>query len=264
LNANFQIKLELCGEDETQCFELRNICSDYRFVAVYLPGFPRDEEYEFNCVHPYFASIGLGTAFLLTLVTLIILLVAYMRLARKSNNYEIIEEEIFDEASVEGSRIVGRGFGRSNDSPIVKRNLGRETTEEKEHQPMSVRKKEKELKEMKKNKEQKEKREREEEKNKSQKKEKEEKMKEAKKREAERQRETEKEDEQRKEEKKREKEHEKEKNFMGWIQKRYTKKEREPLVRQDEEEGAEENNTKRERETKNRKAESAKTNAENE
>ena len=59
-------------------------------------------------------------------------------------------------------------------------------------------------------------------------------------------------------------EHEKEKKFMGWIQKRYTKKEREPLVRQDEEEGAEENNTKRERETKNRKAESAKTNAENE
>jgi hypothetical protein len=51
---------------------------------------------------------------------------------------------------------------------------------------------------------------------------------------------------------------------MGWIRKRYTKKEREPLVRQDEEEGAEENNTERERETKNRKAESAKTNAENE
>jgi hypothetical protein len=45
-------------------------------------------------VHPYFASIGLGTAFLLTFVTLIILLVAYIRLARKSNNYEIIEEEI--------------------------------------------------------------------------------------------------------------------------------------------------------------------------
>jgi hypothetical protein len=92
-------------------------------------------------VHPYFASIGLGTAFFLTFVTLIILLVAYIRLARKSNNYEIIEEEIFDEASVEGSRIVGRGFGRSNDSPIVKRNLGRETTEEKEHQPMSAAKK---------------------------------------------------------------------------------------------------------------------------
>jgi hypothetical protein len=41
-----------------QCIELRHICSDYCFVAVYLPGFPATEEYTFTCTVTYFINLG--------------------------------------------------------------------------------------------------------------------------------------------------------------------------------------------------------------
>jgi hypothetical protein len=41
-----------------QCIELRHICPDYRFVAVYLPLFPATEEYTFTCTVTYFTNLG--------------------------------------------------------------------------------------------------------------------------------------------------------------------------------------------------------------
>ena len=63
----FQANLNVCvtnSEEEKRCVELRYLCDEYIFVAVYAPGWPKTEEYELTCPKMYSTGIPLGTPFL--------------------------------------------------------------------------------------------------------------------------------------------------------------------------------------------------------
>ena len=63
----FQANLNVCvtnSEEEKRCLELRHLCDEYIFVAVYAPGWPKTEEYELTCPEMYSTGIPLGIPFL--------------------------------------------------------------------------------------------------------------------------------------------------------------------------------------------------------
>jgi hypothetical protein len=49
------------NEGGDACIELRKVCSDYRFAAVYAPFWPKELEYEFNCNQEKLVNLGFGT-----------------------------------------------------------------------------------------------------------------------------------------------------------------------------------------------------------
>jgi hypothetical protein len=87
---NLKITLDLCLE-EHKCLELRHVCGHYRFVAVYLPDFPKDEEYTFSCSIATLINVGMGIfSFFCALVTFVTI-GAYCRRSRQQAMYDTIE-----------------------------------------------------------------------------------------------------------------------------------------------------------------------------
>ena len=87
--------MDVCG-GEKKCLELRNVCSDYRFVAVWLPGFNPDEEYEFRCTTSFMINAGMGLFSFVCFTITIIFIGAYCRRVRRENAYRRIERATFD------------------------------------------------------------------------------------------------------------------------------------------------------------------------
>ena len=116
LSIIFQIALNICGEDDSECLELRNVCPEYRFVAVYLPEFPLTEEYEFSCTIAYLTNVGTGSACLLLVLITVVIIGAYCRRVRRDRDFPRYERSFveIDSVSISLSDPVPETSARSN------------------------------------------------------------------------------------------------------------------------------------------------------
>jgi hypothetical protein len=48
------------ADEEKRCIELRYLCQEYIFVAVFAPNWPKNEEFELTCTQDYSMGIPLG------------------------------------------------------------------------------------------------------------------------------------------------------------------------------------------------------------
>ncbi len=51
-----------------RCVELRYLCDEYIFVAIYAPHWPKNKEYEVNCSEAYSLGIPLGNILLIPML----------------------------------------------------------------------------------------------------------------------------------------------------------------------------------------------------
>lgn len=51
------------GEEEKRCVELRYLCDEYVFVAIFAPNWPKNQEYEIRCTESYSLGIPLGNIY---------------------------------------------------------------------------------------------------------------------------------------------------------------------------------------------------------
>ena len=71
------------SEDEDRCELLTTICPDYINVAIYVPQWPKDEEYMFSCSTMYYAPIPVSVAATM-IILFVILMCCQMRRQRMS------------------------------------------------------------------------------------------------------------------------------------------------------------------------------------
>ena len=89
---------------------MRHVCSDYRFVAVYLPGFPATEEYTFTCTAAYFINLGMGGIATLSVLVAGVMVGVFVRRVQRDGMY---------------NRQVFREDRESNNTPSTSRNQER-------------------------------------------------------------------------------------------------------------------------------------------
>lgn len=70
-------------QGEQICMELRQICSEYRFAAVYAPTWPPNEEYFFDCSSEKLVNLGVGTGGAVCFLVACFSVAAFCRLKRQ-------------------------------------------------------------------------------------------------------------------------------------------------------------------------------------
>jgi hypothetical protein len=86
INEKLQNTLEMCMtklETEKRCLPLNQMCPEYVYVAVYLPDWPKNEEYFLACSALLYAPVPLGLSATL-LIVIIIIVCCHLRRQRST------------------------------------------------------------------------------------------------------------------------------------------------------------------------------------
>jgi hypothetical protein len=81
---------------EHRCTGLDEVCPEYIYVALYQPGWSREEEYEFSCSY-VFLQFGLPLLFINLLVLMASCLFLYLRRKKREDETPIFRRRHFYE-----------------------------------------------------------------------------------------------------------------------------------------------------------------------